>query len=118
MLAIVGSIWLGLDSRRRDTLIDWNRGTVRVQVGWSAREYPLDALHELTLHVPKPVKVSKDAGEAEKKTTARLFLQIGRKRYVLLETEFHQDAHRHTQSKLANVTEQLAGELKVSWSQS
>ena len=118
VLAIVGSIWLGLDSRRRDTLIDWNRGTVRVQVGWSAREYPLDALHELTLHVPKPIRVSNDAGEAEKKTTARLFVNIGRKRYVLLETEFHQDAHHHTQRALANLTEQLANELKVSWSQS
>ena len=118
VLAIVGSIWLGLDSRRRDTLIDWNRGTVRVQVGWFAREYPLDALHELTLHVPKPIRVSNDAGEAEKKTTARLFLQLGRKRYVMLETEFHQDAHQHTQRALANVTEQLANDLKVSWSQS
>lgn len=118
VLAIGGGIWLGLDSRRRDTLIDWNRGTIRVQVGWSAREYPLDAIHELTLHVPTPVKVSKDAGEAEKKTTARLFVTVGRKRYVLLETEFHPDALRHTQSKLANVTEQLANDLKVSWSQS
>ena len=80
--------------------------------------YPLDAVHELTLHVPQPIRVSNDAGEAEKKTTARLIVNIGRKRYVLLETEFHQDAHCHTQSKLANVTEQLAGELKVSWSHS
>lgn len=118
VLAIGGGIWLGLDSRRRDTLIDWSRGTIRVQVGWSTREYPLDAIDELTVHVPKPVKVSRNAGEAEKKTTARIFLTVGRKRYVLLETEFHPDALRHTQSKLANVTEQLAGDLRVSWSQS
>ncbi len=117
LLAIGGGIWLGLDSRRRDTLIDWNRGTIRLQVGWSAREYPLDAIHELTLHVPKPVKVSNDSGEAEKKTTARIYLTIGRKRYVLLETNLHQDAHRHTQSTLSSVTEQLANDLKVSWSQ-
>lgn len=83
----------------------------------AARGYPLDAIHELPLHVPKPVEVSKNAGKAEKKTTAGLFVTVGRRRYVLLETEFHPDAHRHTQSKLENVTEQLANDLKVSWSQ-
>ena len=118
VLAIGGGIWLGLDSRRRDTLIDWNRGTVRLQVGWFANEYPLDELQELTLDVSKPTKASKTAGEVEKKSRARVFLNVGRKRYVLLETEFHPDAHSHTQRQLASVTEQLAGDLKVSWSQS
>ncbi len=118
LLAIVGGIWLGLDSRRRDTLIDWNRGTVRVQVGWSAREYPLDEVHELALRVPKPIKRTPNSGAAVTKSTARIFLNVGRKRYILLETQFDQDDHGRTQSKLANVTEQLAGDLKVSWSQS
>ena len=52
------------------------------------------------------------------KPAARLFVIIGRKRHVLLETEFQEDAHHHTQRALANLTEQLANHLKVSWSQS
>lgn len=118
VLAIAGGIWLGLDSRRRDTLIDWKRGTVRVQIGWFASEYALDEIRELTLHVPKPVKATRSTGEVETKSKARVFLVVGRNRYVLLETEFHEDLHRHTQRQLTSVTEQLANDLNVSWSQS
>ena len=81
-------------------------------------EYPLDQVRELSVHVPKPVKASRNAGATFVKSTARLFLIVGRKRYILLETQFEQNEHGRTQSNLANVTEQLAGELKVSWSQS
>lgn len=80
---------------------------------WPCGSQAIGSSHD----IPETIRVSSDASDAEKKTTARVYLTIGRKRYVLLETNFHQDAHRHTQRELSNVTEQLANDLKVSWSQ-
>ena len=60
---------------------------------------------------------TRDNSSESKSYAAKIEKEFAVKRYVLLETEFHQDAHHHTQRALADLTEQLANDLKVSWSQ-
>ena len=115
VLAIGGGIWYGLDNRRRDTLFDWGRETVRAQVGWFAREFTFDQVQELSLRIPQPKKPN--PGSPTDTTTtypARVLLVVASKRYTLLEVQCRREALRETQRRLRTIAEELAASLKVS----
>lgn len=119
-LALALMIWIGLDGRRRDSVIDWERRSFHTQVGWVTRDYSLEQIYEMSLFVEKPKPKPKDPeAEANPSTThtARILIHAGRKTYILLETAFVRDDQNAVRSKLKPVIEQLAEALQVSWSE-
>ncbi len=114
------AIWTGLDGRRRDSVIDWERGRFHTQVGWVTRDYSLEKVYEMSLTIEKPNPKPKDP-EAEDNPSvtyaARILIHAGRKTYILLQTEFVRDDQHAMRSKLTPVIEQLAEALQVSWSE-
>lgn len=115
VLAIAGGIWFGLDNRRRDTMIDWGRETVRAQVGWSAREFTFDEIQELTLRIPDPKKPSpSNSTDTTATYAARILLIVRGKRYILLEVQCQRDELRRMRGRLRSIAEELAASLKVS----
>ena len=120
VLALALTIWMGLDGRRRDSVIDWKRGSFHTQVGWVTRDYSLEQIYEMALSIEKPRPKPKDPEAADNPAAtyaARILIQAGRKTYILLETEFVRDDQNAVRSKLKPVIEQLAEALQVSWSE-
>ena len=118
VLAIAGCIWLGLEYRRRDSLIDWRRESFRGQVGWFAREFKFDDFQDLTLRVPpfKPrTRTSSSSGTPESRQAGRIFLRVGGRKYILLETEYDRSGYHTARSKMQSVIERLATDLKLPW---
>jgi hypothetical protein len=115
VIAVVGCVWLGISNRRRDTVIDWGRKTVRAQVGWFSREFTFDEVQELTLRITEPRKSDASADPSGTYTyPARVLLHVGGKRYTLLEVECRRSGVRETQRRLQKVAEELAVSLDVS----
>lgn len=114
VLAVVGAVWLGLDNRRRDTVIDWGRETVRAQVGWFASEYTFDEIRDVTLQIPQPTKLDTNNSDGVTKAyAARVRLRVGGKNYIVLEVECDRDDLKRARKQLQPIAEQLASSLKV-----
>lgn len=107
ILAFVGAVWLGLDNRRRDTVIDWGRETVRAQVGWFASEYTFDEIRDVTLQIPQPAKLDKNNSDGVTKTyAARVRLRVGGKNYIVLEIECDRDDLKRARANLQPIAQQ------------
>ena len=121
VLALIAGISIGLDGRRRDTVIDWGRGTIRVQVGWFAHEYTLDEIQKLALQVSEPRHLAANKSNRSDKSSgpqttypARIVLHVRSQRYILLEVACKPAAIHKTRGRLQDVAQELASSLNVS----
>ena len=121
VLALIAGISIGLDGSRRDTVIDWGRGTIRVQVGWFAHEYTLDEIQKLALQVSEPRHLAANKSNRSDKSSgpqttypARIVLHVRSQRYILLEVACKPAAIHKTRGRLQDVAQELASSLNVS----
>ena len=121
VLALIAGISIGLDGSRRDTVIDWGRGTIRVQVGWFAHEYTLDEIQKLALQVSEPKHLAANKSNRSDKSSgpqttypARIVLHVRSQRYILLEVACKPADIHKTRGRLQEVAQELAGSLNVS----
>ncbi|MCR9294298.1 MAG: DUF3592 domain-containing protein [bacterium] len=113
VLAAGIAIAFAMAHRLRDTIIDWNSSNIRAQVGLTVRQYPLNQIEGLACRYPG----NDNAGDAARKLSTKVELNVDGRAYVLLETEHTRRQAEQVRKKLRAVLITLAEQLGVPWAE-